>query len=888
MQHQDYSSKMKIFKDKPHTIITFNHRHQGKSKLAITIMAMFSFSKSGKFLSYADFWKVAKKSFNSSQGEFIDLYMPKKRAEFFVKGSCYAYEDNTSKSFVTIQVGNMQKQLTVFGDRQWVGMESKYHLSQPNNFRSIPITLTNAFGGKEHEINPDGKGYITSTDSYSEIKPPNIEISAHLIKQPMDAPLPALLLPRSPTCKYQLDKFGTFNEDWLLNESPYYPADIDWLYFNLAAPDQQSEHYFNGDEVFTCTHMHPEKSIIKSQLPGLRVRCFYKRIDSPESLSELNLNLDTLWLLPDEEAGVLIWHGMLDTNDIAANDIDFIYSVSEPLSETKKDIDYYVKLRNKTKEMAAQIQPKESRTRTRTAVPSKLGLNLDKEFKDLAKIFHSGKSLEEIDAGNFFKGKTPQEILREVEQFYKNRNQAVPVFNKSLFENTQLNINQAHLNYLDFLKKQNINDTLPEAKQAEILHKAEQFKQQLVRLDKANAFTQFRTGKVGTSTYSREDIIEGFLQKKEFSGENLSGIDFSDLDLSGINLAGCNLSDCNLNRTRLSKANLSTTTMINTNLSDAILDGANLSQALIKNAVLNRTDFKECDLHKTLIEACSGKECNFSSAFLNYIKLKNCQFNGSLFVGLKANFLDISDSTFDSCNFSEARLQFANINQCVWINPNFVKADLSHAHMEDTKLSNVHGNNIIAPKLSLTKCTIDNLIMEDSNFDHLSCKGTRISECTFSNCSLSGFNLMNAQLTRGNFIKCVITNLRGNDHTHISASNFEHCDLRKAAILGGHYEQISMSGCDINASQFINSIVKKSMFSTCNAKKFRFVNCKVDSSIFQDINFFQGVFHSSTFENIEFNHCNLYSIPFTDCQKNNVKILDCLVRNISLQKEESL
>ena len=144
---------MKIFKDKPHTIITFNHRHQGKSKLAITIMAMFSFSKSGKFLSYADFWKVAKKSFNSSQGEFIDLYMPKKRAEFFVKGSCYTYEDNTSKSFVTIQVGNMQKQLTVFGDRQWVGMESKYHLSQPNNFRSIPITLTNALDRKSTRLN---------------------------------------------------------------------------------------------------------------------------------------------------------------------------------------------------------------------------------------------------------------------------------------------------------------------------------------------------------------------------------------------------------------------------------------------------------------------------------------------------------------------------------------------------------------------------------------------------------------------------------------------------------------------------------------------------------------------------------------------------------------
>lgn len=887
MPHQDYSSKMKILKDKPHTLITFNHRHKGKPQLAVTIMAMFSFSKSGEFLSYADFWKVAKKSFNSSQGEFIDLYMPKKKAEFFVKGSCYAYDDNTSTSFVKITLDGMQKQLTVFGDRQWVEVESNYHLSKPACFRSIPISLTNAFGGKGHDINPDGTGFIT-TGAFHEIKVPNVEVPTQLIKQPSDTPQPALLLPHSPTCKYQLDKFGTFNEDWLLNERPYYPADIDWLYFNRAEADQQNEHYFNGDEVFTCTNMHAEQSIIKGQLPGLRVRCFYKRIDSPESLSELNLNLDTLWLLPDEEKGILIWHGMLDTQDIAANDIDFIYSVSEFLNEPKKEIDYYVKLRNKPKEMAMQAKPRESRTRARSAPPIGLGLDLDKEFKEIAKIFHPGKSLEEIEAAKVFKGKTPQEILQEVAQFYKNQNQPVPVFDKFTFANAQKNINPQHINHLDYLKKQIINNELPEAKQSEILKQLEQFKQQFARLEKASAFTQFRTGKAGKSAYSREDIIRAFQEGKEFSSENLAGIDLSDLDLSGINLSGCNLSECNLTRTRLYKANLSTTTLINTNLSEAILVNANLSQALIKNAAINRTDFKECDMHKTQLEGCSGVECNFSAAFLNYAKLKNCQFNGSLFVSLKANFLDISDSRFDSCNFSEARLQFANINRCVWINPNFVQADLSHAHFDDTKLSNVSGNNVLAPKLSLTKCTIDNLMMEDSNLEHLNCKGTIISKCRFSNCSLPGLNLMNAQLTRGDFVKCVITNLRGNDQTHISTCNFEHCNLSKGAILGGHYEQISICECDINSSQFINSTVKKSNFSKCNAKKFRFVNCKVDSCLFQDINFFQGIFHSSTFENTEFNHCNLYSIPFTDCQKNNVKTMDCLVRNISLKQEESL
>ncbi|WP_454784519.1 DUF2169 family type VI secretion system accessory protein [Legionella sp. WA2024007413] len=878
---------MKILRDKPHSIITFNFRHQGKPQLAITIMALFSFFKKGEFLSYADFWKLAKKSFNSNQGEFIDLYMPKKRAEFFVKGCCFAYDDNTSSSFVKVTLGDMQKQLNVFGDRQWVKVESNYHLSKPVCFRRMPITLTNAYGGKEHEINPEGKGWA-KTDSFNELKVPNVEIPTHLIRSPSDAPQPALLLPHSPTCKYQLDKLGTFNDDWLINQSPYYPSDIDWLYFNLAEADQQSEHYFNGDEVFTCANMHPEKPLITSQLPGVRVRCFYKRIDSTESLSELNLNLDTLWLLPEEEKGILIWHGVLDTQDIAANDIDFIYSVSESLNEPKKDIEYYIKLRNPSKERVVQTKLNESRTKARASRRVGLDLDFDKEFQEIAKIFHPGKTLEEIEEAKFFKGKTPEAILQEVAQFYKNQNQTVPVFDKFSFERAQKNIPPQNINFFEYLKKHIIQKEVPEEKQSELLKTLEQYKEPLNRIDKISSFTQFRTGKAGKSPYSREEIIHAFQQGKEFSSENLAGIDLSDLDLSGINLSGCNLSECNLARTRLNNANLSTTTLINTNLSEAILARANLTQALIKNSDLNRTDFKECDMLRTQIQGCSAKECNFSAAFLNYAKLKNCQLNESLFVSLKANFLDISDCSFDSCNFSESRLQFATINKCVWIDSNFIKADLSHAHFNDTKLSKVSGNKVIAPKLSLTKCAIDNLVMEDSNFEHLSCKGSQISECRFSNCSLSSLNLMNAQLIRGDFIKCGITNLRCNDQTHISTSNFEHCDLSKGAILGGHYEQISIAQCEMNASQFMNSTLTKSKFSQCKAKKFRFVNCTVDSCFFQDINFFQGIFHSSTFENTEFNHCNLYSIPFINCRKNNVKLQDCLMRTISLKEDESL
>ncbi|VEB34685.1 DUF2169 family type VI secretion system accessory protein [Legionella cherrii] len=885
---------MKIFKEKSHTVITFNYRHQGKSKLAITIMAMFSFAKQNQFLSYADFWRVAKKTFNFNQGEFIDLHMAKQRAEFLVKGSCYSYDSETRQSFVKIILDNLEKQLTVWGDRRWIKDDTRYHLSQPNTFDKIPITLNNAYGGIGHALNPDGRG-LAPMDLITDINLPNVELPGQSIKQPTDTPVPALLLPHSPTCTQQLSKFGTIDNDWLRNESPYYPQDIDWLYFNLAPADQQREHFFKGDETFSCIHMHPEKKIINGQLPGVRLRCFYKRIGSIDRLSELNVNLDTLWLLPDQEKGILIWHGIIDTQDIAANDIEFIYSANEILAEAPKDIDFYANLRSKPKEAIPRKARSDSSTTNQSSLRG-MGFNLEAEINEIAEHWfpERKKFLEQNEALKIFQGKTPAESLMAIERYYKNRNQAFPAHasvknilrTEAQTENRPYGGNRHGRQFLDFLKKQITNRTSSTSSPSEALGRIEKLEQQIEYLDKLSAITQFRSGAPGKSTHSREEVVAGFKQGKNFSGENLAGIDLSDLDLSGINLSGCNLSECNLTRTRLTQANLSMATLFHANLSETHLANANLIHVLIKNASLDGANFSECALQHALIEDCSGKKCNFANAILNQVHFKKCHLSKGHFVGIKANFLDIVDSTFEESDFSEARMQFANVHQGSWSTINFTKADLSRALFAGIQLSEVVGNNLSAPHLSLTNCSIEKLVLNNSQCERLSCKGSTISESTFSCSALTGFNLLNAKVAQSRFINCNLTQIRGNELTKISTSHFEQCNLSNSALLGGHYEELALSDSTLDASQLVKNSWKKASFRKCSAKKFRFVNSNIDSCSFQDINFFQGIFHSSTFENTEFNHCNLYSIAFTDCQRKEVTIQDCLVKNIALHEEE--
>ncbi|CAM2849134.1 Serine/threonine-protein kinase B [Legionella steigerwaltii] len=885
---------MKIFKDKSHTVITFNYRHQGKTKLAVTIMAMFSFSKQNKFLSYADFWRVAKKTFNISQGEFIDLHMAKQRAEFFVKGSCYSYDNETRQSFVKVTLGNQEKQLTVWGDRKWLKDGESYRLSQPDCFKNIPITLNNAYGGIDHELNPDGRGLIKQTDTITERHLPNVELPGQPIKQPTDTPLPALLLPHSPTCKQQLSKFGTIDNDWLHNESPYYPKDIDWLFFNLAPADQQREHYFQGDEVFSCINMHPEKKIINGQLPELRVRCFYKRIDSTDSLSELNVNLDTLWLLPDQEKGILIWHGIIDTQDIAANDIEFIRSAHEVLTEAPKDVDYYAMQRSKPKE----ITPRKARDLS-TMKPSPLsglGFNIEEELNEITErlLPERKRFLGQNETFKIFQGKTPEESLMAIESYYKNRKQTLPAHSSitsllraaSHGEHMPYEVNRKGMQFLDLLKKQIARKALSTSVPPEVLSQSKKLEQQIEYMEKISAITQFRTGAVGKSTHSREEIVAGFKEGKDFSGKNLSGIDLSDLDLSGINLSGCNLSECNLTRTRLTQADLSMTTLVHAHLSETVFAHANLTNALIKNASLDGANFSEGCLQHALIEDSSGKQCNFANSILNHARFKKCHFNAGHFVGIKANFLDIVDCTFQESDFSEARMQFANVHQGSWAKINFTKVDLSRALFAGVQLSFVAGNHLSAPHLSLTNCTMNHLILDKSQCDGLSCKGATLSESTFSGSTLTRFNVMNATVTQSHFINCNLTHIRGNEQTKISTSDFEQCNLSNSALLGGHYEELTLSDSTLDASQLMKSAWKKANFRKCSAKKFRFVNSNIDSCSFRDVNFFQGIFHSSIFENTEFNHCNLYSIAFTDCQRKDVTIQDCLVKHIALNEEE--
>ena len=93
-------------------------------------------------------------------------------------------------------------------------------------------------------------------------------------------------------------------------------------YFNVAPEDQWIDGFFNGDESFKIKGMHPEKKILSSRLPGIKSLCFInQKTKEGEAFKEIKTSLDTAWIFPHAEKGVIIWRGVAEIQTDDADDI---------------------------------------------------------------------------------------------------------------------------------------------------------------------------------------------------------------------------------------------------------------------------------------------------------------------------------------------------------------------------------------------------------------------------------------------------------------------------------------------------------------------------------------------------------------------------------------
>jgi uncharacterized protein YjbI with pentapeptide repeats len=350
---------MKIIKNDSQSMLTRVYRLEGEYLMAVTLMTAFTLEQVPEIIDESELWNVAGGALG--QNEFLDVAMPKVRGELLVKGKFFSPGGKPAPAGqVKVGLGPVEKTLYVFGDRFWkkkAGLMSV--ITEPEPMTEMAITYENAFGGPECKENPAGKGMEPEKGEASkEQRPlPNIEDPKRLIGSPKDRPDPAGFAPLDLMHPDRMKKMGTYDDKWLKNNWPYFPDDFDWSYFNCAPEDQQIEEFFKGDEVLSIQNMHPQKPLINSALPGMRARCFINRIkDENEVFVDVKTGLDTVWLFPDQERGICVWHGAALVSDDEASDVLHLVTDLEPLAEALWPTEYYLEKMKEEEEEGELIE----------------------------------------------------------------------------------------------------------------------------------------------------------------------------------------------------------------------------------------------------------------------------------------------------------------------------------------------------------------------------------------------------------------------------------------------------------------------------------------------------------------------------------------------------
>ncbi|HVI04016.1 MAG TPA: DUF2169 domain-containing protein, partial [Enhygromyxa sp.] len=364
---------MKVVKPSKLGVLTRGFEHNRQFYMGVSVLGFIPLGDAPTLLPEAALWPFCGERLGAEGA--LDVGIPKARGEYLINGSAYAQNGvPTQHVDVRARVGNLVKLLRVTGERVWL---SNSRHSDPIPFTDMRLSWANAFGGPEYAKNPLGKG-VGETELHGQKVQllPNIEDPRAPIGSVRDRPEPVGFGPIDLSWPQRQRLAGTHDQHWLENLFPGFARDIDWSFFNIAAPDQHCADFWQGGEAYEFVNLHPSTQVLAGVLPRWHARVFVRRTAAvgpgvtarakleraaaeraakqanppaigqlpqlpmpPEihdhELEEVPLRLQTLWFFPDAMRAVLIWQGSLRVITDDCTDITHVLLGADDLEQLR-------------------------------------------------------------------------------------------------------------------------------------------------------------------------------------------------------------------------------------------------------------------------------------------------------------------------------------------------------------------------------------------------------------------------------------------------------------------------------------------------------------------------------------------------------------------------
>ena len=777
---------------------------------------------------------------------------------------------------------------------------------------TIPLSYQYAFGGKQIETNPVGKGADAEKDSG--LWPlPNIEYPNSLQTHPGEKVRPAALGPIHYSSVMKTKFIGTINEESLLQGSRKLPKDFDMRFFNEVPDDQSFPGWFDGTERIFLKNLSPTQEVIESKVTDFYGRCFVEKYEVPGTvrsrrLEEVPMHFDTLWIIPEQDIAVSCFRAVIDGVGNGLEDSErrakTLLFAFENRCDPKRDYEHYYEI------FLKRTDPKEAYKHALNSAPlSPNGMSdpmeeLKDDFGALPSsirqenlaAFTSAKVAETRDGINSKKDAVlgvdqfKEADKKAAEQAFSEENTPKPEqlirlesildsVSPDLSKGKPIDLTQLDLSQLDKLddyrvevidkEKERARLTLQEKiRDLEPLEESTQKKEAIATLENAIAEIDLPPMLPRPNIAGIADNIEKLIKnfETEFSAlpeEMKSGVKLPKIDIASI------------------KDKLSET---ETQFRDAYVLGAHMMLP-----ARSPHPGQEGDIRKQLLrklengEAISGgdyafvdltgldlKGADLSNSYLECANLSHCNLRGADLSGAVLAGTNLESADLDGADLGSANLGSANLFNTRLINCDLTKTQFGRARIDHTDFSGSKFEDLTLINETIKDSLFLNCTFGVSNFIETSiigCNftGSELIQSSFISCVLEKVNLSNADASRSTFLATKFDSYLCSDAKQVNTRYIGDCEFTDACFKGANLESSSFRGAKSVGIDFSSADISNSDFTQCNFTASSFEHCTAKNTVF-----ITSILKGSSFEHANINAAmmtgaDLVEVNFSDC-----------------------
>lgn len=894
---------MKITKPDDVLILQGYHARGGKPALMVTLA--YVIDADGTHMSEQDVWPWLLTHFSD---EPFDAGFKKDRGVFGVAGAAYAPARKPVQAMsVQASVGSLHKTLHVHGDRFWDHGMAGWQISPATNFTSMPVTLSRAFGGSDYAENPYGTGHFEGSEPVQGLPLPNIELPDDPIVSITDRPAVATFSVLHASAPSRMKWVGQVDSRWERERFPWLPDDTDPRWFDGVPSDQGHNAYWQGSEAWSVQGMHATQNDVSGRLPGLRPRLLVRaqrddkhvqhsgtsfwpddersqlNTEQPGPATEAILDLDTVWLFPNEQRVMVMYRAAVavareDAADIVALGVFTELASDTPLTtaqwdqhwqeqddgmdadaialdvpEPEQDDPELAQIRADhqatTQEWADQIQQdiQDSLDQGAREANQAIGRmekdlasagNLDLPRIEAPRIAAlpaviaddtSAMSADEFEAyikadiqASLDEGEAAMEAaVRDVAKQTDMDPDDLMEQVQAARQNASLADDKTLLEHLDQID-------MPDDVRDEVMGKARVFQGEMddvqAQLDAAFGVPVAVPGQA-MSNMSLPKGIAGLGGSESAVQADAEG------PAMGAGEGGRSVSNV-LTVVDVQACAAAGQSMADMELTDLDLTGIDLGSVDFTAAIITDCDFSDAVLHNATFDRAAIRGCVFAKA-----DLAESSWNET----------DIENTSFTSARLEQARLTHATFTGC-----QFDHADFSDAVLDNSSLgeSTFDGARFVRASLAVTTLA--------------SCRGKTVD---FTGGQMAGLRIdSTSDFTQGCFVQA---DLRGSSlqDTCFADANFNQADLSDAFV----------SGCDLSGTTGWRTLALRTDFKNSSFHNARWIAA----------NMFEASFDHAVLENLDLSGSNLYAIETRTAVVHGVQVQGALLSRTRLLQEHA-